>query len=285
MRVTHGSLFNGIGGFQLAAEWMGWENVMSSEIDDFCNKVTNYYWPKCIQYGDIKRTDFTIWRGKIDVLSGGFPCQGFSTAGKMEGTAHHSYLWPEMFRAVREIRPRFVVAENVRGLVNWANGLVFERVQADLESEGYEVTSFLLPACGKNAPHRRYRIWFIAKDTYQNGRASFERQIKSCEWKFRYIGSGDNEQLQTNDAKTWPTSDTKCLGQSRSWQYSESCNTEKERNWQASWSVNVGTWPDESPLRTRDDGLSTDMVRSSIEAAGNAVVPQIVYSIFKALNL
>ena len=160
--MRHASLFSGIGGFELAATWMGWENVLNCEIDPFPRKVLNYYWPKAIQYEDIKTTDFTIHRGGIDILTGGFPCQPYSTAGKRLGKEDERHLWPEMLRAIREIQPRWVVGENVRGLTNWNGGLVFDEVQADLEAEGYEVTPFLLPACGVNAPHRRDRIWFVA---------------------------------------------------------------------------------------------------------------------------
>lgn len=108
----------------LVADGMGWQNVISCEIDDFCNKVTNYYWPKCIQYGDIKTTDFTIWRGKITVLSGGFPCQPYSLAGMRKGKDDDNHLWPEMRRAVREIQPPIVVGENVRGIISWNKGIV-----------------------------------------------------------------------------------------------------------------------------------------------------------------
>jgi DNA (cytosine-5)-methyltransferase 1 len=160
MRCGH--LFNGISGFGLAAHWMGWENKMHCEIDPFCNRVMNYHFPNSYQHEDIRTADFRIWRGRIDLLTGGFPCQPYSTAGKRKGTADDRHLWPEMLRAIREIQPRYVVGENVRGLTNWNGGLVFDEVQADLEAEGYEVIPFLLPACGVNAPHRRDRIWFVA---------------------------------------------------------------------------------------------------------------------------
>ena len=160
--MTHGSLFSGIGGFDLAAEWMGWQNVFHCEWNEFGQRVLKYYFPKAISYEDITKTDFTIHRGRIDILTGGFPCQPYSTAGKRLGKEDDRHLWPEMLRAIREIQPRFVVGENVRGLVNWNGGLVFDEVQTDLEAEGYEVQPFLLPACAVNAPHRRDRIWFVA---------------------------------------------------------------------------------------------------------------------------
>jgi len=160
--MTHGSLFSGIGGFDLAAEWMGWENVFHCEWNPFGQKVLNHYWPNAKSYHDITKTDFTIHRGTIDILTGGFPCQPYSLAGKRKGKEDERHLWPEMLRAIREIQPRWVVGENVFGLINWSDGLVFHEVQTDLEAEGYEVFPYVLPACAVNAPHRRDRVWFVA---------------------------------------------------------------------------------------------------------------------------
>lgn len=169
--MKHGSLFSGIGGFDLAAEWMGWENVFHCEWNPFGQKVLKHYWPKAISYEDITKTDFYIHRGNIDIITGGFPCQPYSAAGKRLGKEDERHLWPEMLRAIREIKPRWVVGENVYGLVNWSGGLVFHEVQADLEAEGYEVQPYLLPAVSVNAPHRRDRIWFVAhsKNINANG--------------------------------------------------------------------------------------------------------------------
>ncbi len=177
--MKHGSLFSGIGGFDLASEWMGWENVFHCEWNPFGQKVLKYYWPKAITYNDITKTDFTIHRGTIDILTGGFPCQPYSSAGKRLGKEDERHLWPEMLRTIREIQPTWVVGENVRGLTNWNGGLVFDEVQADLEAEGYEVTPFLLPACAVNAPHRRDRIWFVAYSASASKRANELRSIRS----------------------------------------------------------------------------------------------------------
>ena len=176
--MRHGSLFSGIGGFDLASEWMGWENVFHCEWNEFGQKVLKYYWPKAITYNDITKTDFSIHRGTIDILTGGFPCQPYSSAGKQLGKEDSRHLWPEMLRTIREIQPTYVVGENVRGLTNWNGGLVFDEVQADLEAEGYEVTPFLLPACAVNAPHRRDRIWFVAYSTSASKRANELRQVR-----------------------------------------------------------------------------------------------------------
>ena len=160
--MRHGSLFSGIGGFDLAAQWMGWNNIFHCEWNEFGQKVLKHHFPKSISYADITQTDFTIHRGNIDLISGGFPCQPYSTAGKRLGKDDERHLWPHMLRCIREVQPRWVVGENVLGLVNWNGGLVFDEVQADLEAERYEVQPYVLPAASVNAPHRRDRVWFVA---------------------------------------------------------------------------------------------------------------------------
>lgn len=204
--MTHGSLFSGVGGFDLAAEWMGWENLFHCEINEWCQKVLRFHFPKSIQYDDITKTDFSCWRGEIDILTGGFPCQPFSVAGSRKGKDDDRYLWPEMLRAIREIRPTWVIGENVAGILSMVQPgsevtvesqaslfdkadketileqeYVIETVCRDLEREGYSVQPILIPACGVGAPHKRYRVWFIASDRSdarieglrQNGKTRF----------------------------------------------------------------------------------------------------------------
>jgi DNA (cytosine-5)-methyltransferase 1 len=163
--MRHGSLFSGIGGFDLAAEWMGWENVFHCEWMEFPRKVLDYYFPNADSHIDICKTDFKKYEGTIDIITGGFPCQPFSMAGKRKGTDDERYLWGEMLRAIQEIKPTYVIAENVFGITNIDGGMVFEQVCLDLENEGYEVQPFIIPAAAKNAPHRRDRVWFIAFNT------------------------------------------------------------------------------------------------------------------------
>lgn len=213
--MTHGSLFSGVGGFDLAAEWMGWENLFHCEINEWCQKVLRFHFPKSIQYDDITRTDFTPWRGKVDVLTGGFPCQPFSTAGKRRGAEDDRYLWPEMLRAIREIRPAWVIGENVAGITSMVQPgsevtvesqaslfetsdketlleqeYVIETVCRDLEREGYSVQPILIPACGVGAPHRRDRVWFIANRT--NSRIEGLRQERENEIHGRESTSHSN---------------------------------------------------------------------------------------------
>ena len=176
--MNHGSLFSGIGGFDLAASWMNWENIFHCEWNPFGQKVLKHHFPQSISYNDITKTDFSIHRGEIDILTGGFPCQPYSLAGKRKGKEDERHLWPEMLRAIREIQPSWVVGENVFGLINWSGGLVFDEVQADLEAAGYEVFPYVLPACAVNAPHRRDRVWFVAYNQH-NGNRRREQQQES----------------------------------------------------------------------------------------------------------
>jgi DNA (cytosine-5)-methyltransferase 1 len=171
--LTHIGLFEGIGGFSEAAKKVGWETIAWCEIDEFCQLVLKDLYPNAKTHSDIKTTDFTIYRGKCDILTGGFPCQPYSVAGRREGKDDERHLWPEMRRAIREVQPTWVVGENVPGIINWNAGLVFEEVQTDLEAQGYEVLTFILPSAGVDAPHRRDRVWFVAysdNNGFQSGR-------------------------------------------------------------------------------------------------------------------
>jgi len=178
--MKHISLFSGIGGFDLAAEWIGWQNIASCEINSFSRRHLEFYWPNAYHHDDIHTLTFDLlneeiskkypeWQSDDIILTGGFPCQPYSQAGKRLGKEDERHLWPEMLRVIREVRPRYIVGENVSGLVNWSDGLVFEEVQVDLENEGYEVQAFILPAAAVDAPHRRDRVWFIASNANSNG--------------------------------------------------------------------------------------------------------------------
>ncbi len=178
--MKHGSLFSGIGGFDLAAQWMGWENVFHCEWNPFGQKVLKHYWPNAESHEDITKTDFTKYRGTIDIVSGGFPCQPYSSAGKRKGKEDERHLWPQMLRAIREISPRYVVGENVLGLTNWDGGIVFDEVHFDLEREGYEVAAMVVPAAAVNAPHGRDRVWFVAKRIVADADSDGHSSQKTC---------------------------------------------------------------------------------------------------------
>lgn len=286
--MNHGSLFSGIGGFDLAAQWMGWNNAFSCEINEFCNRILNFYWPHATHYRDIRTTDFRQWRGRIDILTGGFPCQPYSVAGLRKGSEDERHLWPEYYRAIREIEPAWVVGENVRGLVNWNGGLVFDEVQVDLESAGYEVLPFVFPAAGVGAPHLRERVWIIA---YSRRIALLRRQSQR---------SGNS--VDQGENAGWPeTSDfTQQLHQAgfvadtnvRGWQNDRLFNQKQQSPFHTHGSIpGWRDFPTQPPVRRRNDGLPAGLdgitvpgLRTkSITAYGNAVVPQVVYQIFKAI--
>ena len=198
--MRHGSLFSGIGGFDLAAEWMGWENVFHCEWMEFPRKVLEYHFPNADSHTDITKTDFKKYANTIDILTGGFPCQPFSMAGKRKGTNDERYLWHEMLRAIQEIKPKFVIAENVFGITNIDGGLVFEQVCLDLENEGYEVQPFIIAAASKNAPHRRDRVWFVATYSNSNDGRSTNRESGCQESK------ANEEREQSVHSRSWTTS-------------------------------------------------------------------------------
>ncbi len=174
-------LFSGIGGFSLGLERAGMETVAFCETDEFCRKVLAKHWPDVPCYSDIRKLTGDIIEqevGPIDLISGGFPCQPFSQAGKRQGVADDRYLWPEMLRVIREVRPRWVLGENVAGIVKMA----LDQVLADLESLGYTCQSFIVPACAVDAPHQRKRVWIVAAlddantDWKRSHRASINKQ-------------------------------------------------------------------------------------------------------------
>ena len=181
--MTHASLFSGIGGFDLAAHWAGITNIFACEIDEFCRKVLAKRFPNTTLYKDIKETKFEQYCGTVDIISGGFPCQPFSVAGKRAGTTDNRYLWGEMLRVVREVQPTWVIAENVRGLTNIANGTTFETVCDDLEVSGYEVQPFIIPALSVGACHQRERLWIVAyrsgigRDEVEHERGNISKKI------------------------------------------------------------------------------------------------------------
>lgn len=275
IRITHASLFSGIGGFDLAAEWAGWTNSFNCEIDPFCRRILKYHFPNAEQYADIRTTDFTIWRGRIDVLTGGFPCQPFSLAGKRKGTEDERYLWPEMLRVIRTVRPRWIVGENVFGIVNWSEGMVFDEVCSDLEAAGYAVQPYIIPACGVGAPHRRDRCWFVAYCADSGFEAMRERT--DCADADRVVtdsyGKRRNEQLAAGVA-------------------SETEKRACQRDRKTFARTTLESFPSQSPLCCRDDVFPNGLdgitfprwVRESIKAYGNAIVPQVALQIFETIN-
>jgi len=151
-------LFSGIGGFSLGLKRAGMETIGFCEIDPFCRKVLAKHWPDVTVHTDIRGLDGKDYKGRADVVCGGFPCQPFSQAGKRRGTKDDRHLWPEMLRVISEVRPTWVIGENVIGFVK----MELDSVLSDLEREGYQTRAFIIPACGIDAPHKRDRVWIIS---------------------------------------------------------------------------------------------------------------------------
>lgn len=298
MTMTHGSLFSGIGGFDLAAAWAGWGNVFACEIDPFCQKVLKYHFPNSTLYENIRTTDFTIWRGRIDVLSGGFPCQPFSMAGKRKGTEDDRYLWPEMLRAIREISPRWVVGENVLRIVNWNGGMVFEQVCADMEAEGYEVQPYVLPACGVGAPHQRQRTWFVAHRTDAGAESMQKRENGIYEFEdATNAPCGQNNRRRQGGLYSEPAGACHkgIVANSESLLLQGYENRQRQVKSRRSDNEQIFNWqnfPTQSPVCGRDDGIPGELDgitlpswrRESLKAYGNAVVPLVPLQIFNAIN-
>lgn len=255
---------------------MGWQNVFQVEIDPWCQQLLTQNFPDATRYTDIRQFDGSPYSGRIDVLSGGFPCQPYSTAGQRKGKEDERHLWPEMRRVIREISPRWVVGENVRGLTNWNGGLVFDEVQANLEAEGYEVTPFLLPAAGVGAPHERYRIWFIA----HANNAETTRQRKHSG---QVLSVPKPERLGLVPQYT-DVADTN--SQHEGYGYNgkgPAVWTEKTEN-ESFWNPvpHFDNWPTQPGICGRNDGIPHRLDR--VKGLGNAVVPQVVMQIFKAIQ-
>lgn len=228
--MIHASLFSGIGAAELAAEWMGWRNAFHCETQGFPRRVLEYWYPNSQSYEDIAKTDFAPWRGRIDVLTGGFPCQSFSCAGKRQGADDDRYLWPEMLRAIREIQPSWVVGENVAGILTMVQSgsefemgsestlfgedneiwerrqqYVVETVCQDLENEGYSVQPFVIPACAVGAPHRRDRVFFVARRVASDTRRDrFGKREDEQEPVEEREGTPDNRACGQNGASPHP---------------------------------------------------------------------------------
>jgi len=270
--MNHGSLYSGIGGWLLAAEWAGIENVFTCEIDSFCNKVLDKHFPNTTRHYDVRETNFKTYQNKIDILSTSDPCQPFSFAGKRGGKADDRYLWPATIAAIRQIKPPFVVFENVPGFVSMA----FETVAADLEGEGYTLESFIIPACGIEAWHKRDRLWIIG---YTSSRShtteSGPHREKINEHGRSKQGGTELQHQQKRD----------------SGQVCEDVpNTRSRRYWTPDGEIQTGRnsikyerwWETEPDVGRVADGVSNRVDR--IKSLGNSIVPQIAHIIFEAIK-
>ncbi len=294
-------LFSGIGGFSLAASWV-WKEELEIlsfvECDKFCQKVLSKHWPdvpiiqdvrevtleKIMAHAFINRRGFDglesgireedkafnrepdgINNVRIDLLTGGFPCQPFSCAGKRQGASDARFLWPEMLRVIQETAPTWIIAENVPGLLSLNGGLEFESVYASLENEGYEVQAFVIPACAVNAPHRRDRVWIVAHDGSQRTeRISEEDQNKGARAELRTESGGGSEDVSyPSSVRSGPR------------------GTERQGQQWDTASDGVSWWATEPDVGRVANGVPARVDR--IKALGNAIVPQIAQVIGQAI--
>lgn len=282
--LSHGSLFSGIGGFDLAAQWMGWSNIFQVEKDDWCRKVLAKNFPKTERFADIK--DFTGYEytNRIDVISGGFPCQPFSVAGQRKGKDDDRYLWEEMLRVIATIKPTYVVGENVTGII----GLALDTVLSDLETQDYTTETFIIPACSKNAWHRRDRVWIVA---YANSIGRQDEQKENgksiCNGErnnpIEKQGRGEQQCRISKSSSVFPN--TASSGQSGQGEcsigFSSTENGKGETDNAFSNGFN-GQWATEPGLGRVAYGIPNRMDR--LKGLGNAIVPQVAFELFKAVE-
>tara|TARA_R110002012_G_scaffold27666_3_gene88285 strand:- start:8416 stop:9795 length:1380 start_codon:yes stop_codon:yes gene_type:complete len=191
-------LFSGIGGFSLGAEYNNIETIGFVEKDVFCQKVLRKHWPNVPILGDIRDVKRDTFES-VDIVSGGFPCQPFSVAGKRRGTDDDRYLWDETIRVVSLYKPRWFVGENVEGIVNIQNGMVLRQVQNDLEKEGFEVQCGIIPASGIGAWHQRKRVWIIAhSNSNRESRRSQYVQERSRELGESHVSNTHDSRNRTS---------------------------------------------------------------------------------------
>lgn len=271
------SLFSGIGGIDLAAEWAGIEVVAMCEIEPFAKKVLKKHWPNVPLFPDIRKLnrelleqEGVIKQGEtIELIYGGFPCQPFSIAGKRKGKEDDRDLWPEMFRVIQELKPTWIVGENVANFVN----MELERTLVDLENEGYETQTFIIPACGVDAKHQRNRTFVVAYSRctlYEGGVLGRTDGMEITE-QYANQFKRPSEMVSNTNGIRWETFDN------------ENRNIEEgERKRKFSPTESTpGKWQLEPNVGRVANGIPNRVDR--LKGLGNAVVPQQIYPILKAI--
>jgi DNA (cytosine-5)-methyltransferase 1 len=257
--VKHIDVFSGIGGFALAArkQFPKYGTIAFVEWDPFCQAVLAKQFTGVPIYGDISTYHYTQ-KDKVDLLTGGFPCQPFSHAGKRKGTKDSRYLWPQMLRVIHESKPRWIVAENVPGLLTIESGVVFEKIFSQLEDEGYTVWPPGIPACAVGAPHLRNRVWIVANRRDQRAR-------RGDRWQSQVQGDERSSQGLPTPESGEPGGDAHRFPGDEDWVQAA------------------------ARLCTPNDGLPGGLARpggwrnAAFKAAGNSIVPQVAEVIFRAI--
>ena len=277
--MRHMDLFSGIGGFALAASWV-WgdehEIVTFCEKEEFPRQVLKKHWPDVPCHTDIYTMNGGEY-GTIDLVTGGFPCQPFSQAGKQKGVEDDRYLWPETLRIIQESRPRWFVGENVAGIINMA----LDEVLASLESAGYTSETFIIPACAVNAQHRRDRVWIVAHSECDgwgrrnNGDArrdggKIQIARPSAGEESEILADADSQRLQTQRE------------QERVLEAEKQTCSSFERGSLLGGEWYSERWELESRICRMVDGVSNRVDR--IRGLGNAIVPQVAAVIMSAIK-
>jgi DNA (cytosine-5)-methyltransferase 1 len=282
-------LFSGIGGFSLGLESTGhFETIAFCEKDKFCQKILQKNFKNIPIEGEIRNVKGEKY--KADVVTGGFPCQSFSIAGKQKGKDDERYLWDEMFRVIKEVQPRWIIGENVQNLINISNGEILQGIHNDLESENYEVQTFNISASSQGAWHKRSRVWIVAANTKCLGfskRSKESEKFKGKEASNKYINSNQRSQLSTASNQVELSNTKSIRSQGHELQHNlengkkltkQLCKTDIKK--QPTW------WETESKFFGIPNGICTTMDKNRanrIKALGNSIVPQIAREIGKAI--
>lgn len=275
MKIKVLDLFSGIGGFSLGLERAGMETVAFCEIEEYPRKILKKHWPDVPIYEDVRKLDGRQYRGTVELICGGFPCQPFSVAGKQGGKEDDRHLWPEMLRLIREVKPTLVIGENVAGFITMA----LDDVLFDLESEGYTCQAFVIPACAVGGIHGRDRVWIVAYSNNSKAKRFkrnsseilSEQKTNGCNQIYfrENVADSDSDRLQGCANKG---SDRKANDGEQQRGKVAGRDNEKFRPIEL---------PTESPVRHRNDGVPDNVAR--LKALGNAVVPQIPEMIGRAI--
>lgn len=261
------SLFSGIGGLDLAAQWAGMRTVMFCETDDYCRRILRKHWPDVPIHGDVRTLTARAISERVDLVTGGFPCQPHSLAGRRKGSGDERDLWPEFARILREVRPRWVVAENVLGILSVDAGRFFGRVLGELAGMGYGVAWMCYGASDVGATHRRERVFIVADA------ASSRRIAGECCASESFRHKARRAELERSRCDV---ADADGAGQQEL--CGSGANGELARRGMFG---NDGWWRVEPDVGRVANGISSRVDR--LRALGNAVVPQQAYPIFKAI--
>jgi DNA (cytosine-5)-methyltransferase 1 len=276
---THLDLFSGIGGFALAAKWNGYRTVGFCDNEPYSQAVLKKHWPEVPCHKDIREVRGELYAG-VTLLTGGFPCQPFSVAGKQRGKTDDRYLWPEMLRVIREARPTWIIGENVAGIVN----LALDQVCADLEGQGYEVEPIIVPACAVDAPHRRDRVWIIARHMANSVSVS-EGSTHGSKERERIGGRQEQDISQRNEVGGNSSNCGKDVADTKEsvlegWNIQGASHMEG-RSREGSGTIQTNWLPEPNVGRVAH-GVPNRVAK--LRGLGNAIVPQVAAEIIICIN-